>query len=81
MQAEGLVSVEQAIAMVEPRHLDQLLHPTFQDEAGYQKVTVDQIHCHASSSLIITTNVCSKSCYRETLSSAEKHNPPVCLLF
>jgi pyruvate,orthophosphate dikinase len=22
--------------MVEPRHLDQLLHPTFSDEKGYQ---------------------------------------------
>ncbi|PNH12491.1 Pyruvate, phosphate dikinase, chloroplastic, partial [Tetrabaena socialis] len=33
--AEGLVSRQEAVLMVEPRHLDQLLHPQFADEAGY----------------------------------------------
>ncbi|KAJ9534507.1 hypothetical protein QJQ45_022143, partial [Haematococcus lacustris] len=35
--AEGLVTPEQAICMVEPTHLDQLLHPQFADEAGYKE--------------------------------------------
>jgi pyruvate, orthophosphate dikinase len=36
--AEGLVSKEEAIAnLVEPRHVDQLLHPHFADEPGYRK--------------------------------------------
>jgi len=37
MQEEGLVTTDQAILMVEPRHLDQLLHPMFENEKGYQK--------------------------------------------
>lgn len=37
MVREGLVSKEQAVAdLVEPTHLDQLLHPHFKDEKGYQ---------------------------------------------
>lgn len=34
---EGMVSKEKAITMVEPRHLDQLLHPTF-DNLGKMEV-------------------------------------------
>ena len=36
MVAEGLVEPSRAITMVEPTHLDQLLHPQFQDEEAYQ---------------------------------------------
>ena len=36
--SEGLVTKEEAIAnLVEPTHVDQLLHPHFADEAGYRK--------------------------------------------
>jgi pyruvate,orthophosphate dikinase len=36
--AEGLVSKEEAVVnLVEPAHLDQLLHPWFADEAGYRR--------------------------------------------
>ncbi len=36
--AEGLVSKDEAIAnLVEPTHLDQVLHPYFADEGGYRK--------------------------------------------
>jgi pyruvate,orthophosphate dikinase len=35
---EGLVTREEAVAnLVEPAHVDQLLHPHFADEAGYRK--------------------------------------------
>ncbi len=34
---EGLVTKDEAILMVEPRHLDQLLHPMFENEKAYQK--------------------------------------------
>lgn len=37
MVDEGLVDVPRAITMVEPGHLDQLLHPQFEDEVAYQK--------------------------------------------
>jgi len=37
MEKEGEVTSDQAIMMVEPRHLDQLLHPMFENEKGYQK--------------------------------------------
>ncbi|GLC39948.1 Pyruvate, phosphate dikinase 2 [Pleodorina starrii] len=37
LEAEGLISKEEAVCMVEPRHLDQLLHPQFQDEKKYGK--------------------------------------------
>lgn len=37
MFSEGIVNSDQAVMMVEPRHLDQLLHPMFSDEAGYRK--------------------------------------------
>lgn len=37
MQKEGVVTKEQAVLMVEPRHLDQLLHPMFENEKAYQK--------------------------------------------
>lgn len=33
---DGLVSPEEAVALVEPTHVDQLLHPQFKDEAAYQ---------------------------------------------
>lgn len=33
---EGVVSIPAAIMMVEPGHLDQLLHPQFEDEEAYQ---------------------------------------------
>jgi len=36
MVAEGLVSREEAVCMVEPTHVDQLLHPRFEDEDAYQ---------------------------------------------
>lgn len=33
MVSEGLITAEEAILMVEPRHLDQMLHPTFVRDA------------------------------------------------
>eukprot|EP00951_Prasinocladus_malaysianus_P025166 scaffold219870_cov21-Prasinocladus_malaysianus.AAC.1 len=36
MVSEGLVSETKAITMVEPGHVDQLLHPQFEDEEAYQ---------------------------------------------
>lgn len=33
---EKLITEEEAVMLVEPRHLDQLLHPNFADEKGYQ---------------------------------------------
>ncbi len=36
--SEGLVTREEAVAnLVEPRHVDQLLHPHFADEEGYRR--------------------------------------------
>lgn len=35
VQEEGLVTKEQAVLMVEARHLDQLLHPQFKDAKAY----------------------------------------------
>lgn len=32
MEAEGLITPDEAVLMVEPRHLDQLLHPNFVNE-------------------------------------------------
>ncbi|KXZ56144.1 hypothetical protein GPECTOR_1g122 [Gonium pectorale] len=37
LEAEGLISKDEAVCMVEPRHLDQLLHPQFEDEKKYAK--------------------------------------------
>jgi pyruvate,orthophosphate dikinase len=37
LEAEGLVDGDGAIMLVEPRHLDQLLHPTFENEKAYQR--------------------------------------------
>ncbi|KAL4538716.1 hypothetical protein Ndes2526B_g02998 [Nannochloris sp. 'desiccata'] len=34
LQKEGLVTKEEAVLMVEPRHLDQLLHPMFANASG-----------------------------------------------
>jgi hypothetical protein len=34
---QGLVDGDGAIMLVEPRHLDQLLHPTFENEKAYQR--------------------------------------------
>jgi pyruvate, orthophosphate dikinase len=42
LQAEGLVTKEQAIQMVEARHLDQLLHPQFKDPKAYVADVVGQ---------------------------------------
>ncbi|KAL1548529.1 pyruvate, phosphate dikinase [Salvia divinorum] len=36
MVKEGLVDIRQAIKMVEPQHLDQLLHPQFEDVSLYK---------------------------------------------
>lgn len=36
MEKEGLVTKEEAVLMVEPRHLDQLLHPMFEEPDGAQ---------------------------------------------
>ncbi|GFP98619.1 pyruvate phosphate dikinase chloroplastic [Phtheirospermum japonicum] len=36
MVSEGLVDSRAAIKMVEPQHLDQLLHPQFEDPASYK---------------------------------------------
>eukprot|EP00249_Psilotum_nudum_P013663 c24446_g1_i1 orf=338-3238(-) len=36
MVIEGLVDAQTAVHMVEPRHLDQLLHPQFKDPASYK---------------------------------------------
>ncbi len=40
MVAEGLVTEQQAINMVEPRHLEQLLHPEFENPAAMSKAVV-----------------------------------------
>ncbi|OMO84023.1 hypothetical protein CCACVL1_11038 [Corchorus capsularis] len=40
MVNEGLVDKRAAIKMVEPRHLDQLLHPQFEDPCAYQDKVV-----------------------------------------
>ncbi|XP_023635616.1 pyruvate, phosphate dikinase 1, chloroplastic isoform X1 [Capsella rubella] len=40
MVSEGLVDKSSAIKMVEPQHLDQLLHPQFHDPAGYREKVV-----------------------------------------
>lgn len=32
MEREGMVSRAESVLMVEPRHLDQLLHPMFEGE-------------------------------------------------
>ncbi len=37
MEKEGLVSRDEAVLMVEPRHLDQLLHPMFEGEASRRR--------------------------------------------
>ncbi|GBG00136.1 pyruvate phosphate dikinase [Raphidocelis subcapitata] len=37
MEREGLVTADEAVLMVEPRHLDQLLHPMFVNEKAYAK--------------------------------------------
>lgn len=34
--AEGLVDEKKAVCMVEPGHLDQLLHPQFENEKAYK---------------------------------------------
>jgi len=36
MVDEGLVTEEEAVLMVEPTHIDQLLHPQFEDESAYK---------------------------------------------
>ncbi|KAI4317691.1 hypothetical protein L6164_025541 [Bauhinia variegata] len=36
MVNEGLVDIRSAVKMVEPRHLDQLLHPQFEDPSSYK---------------------------------------------
>ncbi|XP_017975036.1 PREDICTED: pyruvate, phosphate dikinase, chloroplastic isoform X1 [Theobroma cacao] len=40
MVNEGLVDTRTAIKMVEPRHLDQLLHPWFEDPSSYKDKVV-----------------------------------------
>ncbi|KAG2248084.1 hypothetical protein Bca52824_087712 [Brassica carinata] len=40
MVSEGLVDKSTAIKMVEPQHLDQLLHPQFHDLSGYREKVV-----------------------------------------
>lgn len=37
LEAEGLVDADGAVMLVEPRHLDQLLHPMFENEKAYQR--------------------------------------------
>ncbi|KAF4314837.1 hypothetical protein G195_011415 [Phytophthora kernoviae 00238/432] len=37
MWREKLITEEEAVMLVEPRHLDQLLHPSFADDKAYQK--------------------------------------------
>ncbi|KAG2446243.1 hypothetical protein HXX76_000835 [Chlamydomonas incerta] len=37
LEAEGLINKDEAVLMVEPRHLDQLLHPQFESEKKYAK--------------------------------------------
>lgn len=34
---QGLVDADGAVMLVEPRHLDQLLHPMFENEKAYQR--------------------------------------------
>ncbi|GFR41424.1 hypothetical protein Agub_g2110 [Astrephomene gubernaculifera] len=35
LASEGLITQDESVLMVEPRHLDQLLHPQFEDEKKY----------------------------------------------
>eukprot|EP00798_Chlamydomonas_sp_ICE-L_P027999 gene27999-31095_t len=37
---EGLVTSDKAVLLVEPRHLDQLLHPMFENEKGYAELVL-----------------------------------------
>eukprot|EP00775_Hariotina_reticulata_P006369 gene6369-6601_t len=37
LEAEGKLDADGAIMLVEPRHLDQLLHPMFENEKAYQR--------------------------------------------
>lgn len=40
---EELVDIPKAITMVEPGHLDQLLHPNFVDEEAYKKDVIAKV--------------------------------------
>ncbi|WJX96057.1 pyruvate, phosphate dikinase [Trifolium repens] len=40
MVNEGLVDIRSAIKMVEPQHLDQLLHPQFEDPSKYKEEVI-----------------------------------------
>ncbi|RDX97532.1 Pyruvate, phosphate dikinase, chloroplastic [Mucuna pruriens] len=40
MVNEGLVDIRSAIKMVEPQHLDQLLHPQFEDPSTYKEQVI-----------------------------------------
>mmetsp|Transcript_79733 Transcript_79733/g.162197 ORF Transcript_79733/g.162197 Transcript_79733/m.162197 type:complete len:789 (+) Transcript_79733:1-2367(+) len=40
MVKEGIVTEQEAVLMVEPRHLDQLLHPMFENEKAYKPSVV-----------------------------------------
>ncbi|KAM7259561.1 hypothetical protein ACFE04_015302 [Oxalis oulophora] len=40
MVKEGLVDIRSAIKMVEPQHLDQLLHPQFKDPSAYKSQVI-----------------------------------------
>ncbi|MCI32514.1 pyruvate orthophosphate dikinase, partial [Trifolium medium] len=40
MVQEGLIDTRSAIKMVEPQHLDQLLHPQFEDPSKYKDKVV-----------------------------------------
>jgi len=42
MVEEGLVSVHEAIQMVQPEHLEQLLHPQFENVADFKNVKIAQ---------------------------------------
>ena len=57
---EGLVTKDEAICMVEPRHLDQLLHPMFEDEKAYVKDVF--AHGLAASPGVFSAWVCACGC-------------------
>lgn len=42
MVSEGLIDEAKAVCMVEPTHLDQLLHPQFEDPKGYKSLVFAQ---------------------------------------
>ena len=67
----GAISKEKAITMVEPTHLDQLLHPQFEDEKAYKKDVVAK-GLPASPGAAVGTLVFNSEDTEEAFSRGEK---------